>query len=134
MKYVAKLVVIDDNGNYLLLYRDNHPIFGNDPDLPGGTLEEGETMHQTMVREVQEEAGISIEQEIVEELYTGMDYSGAGTHYALYRVKLTHRPDVVISWEHARYEWIDRNKFLYYAKHANDGYMQMVHDVIVRHP
>lgn len=40
MKQVAKLVIIDDRGKYLLMQRSSHPTFGDDPDLPGGTLEE----------------------------------------------------------------------------------------------
>ena len=35
MKKVAKLVMIDPDGKYLLMYRSDHPTFGTDPDLPG---------------------------------------------------------------------------------------------------
>ena len=52
MAKVAKLLLIDPRGHLLLLERSNHPRFGNDPDLPGGTLEEGESLRETMVREV----------------------------------------------------------------------------------
>lgn len=54
MKKVAKLVMIDPNDKYLLMYRSEHPTFGNDPDLPGGTLEDGESVLETMLREVEE--------------------------------------------------------------------------------
>ena len=44
MKKVAKLVIIDSDDKYLLMHRSDHPTFGVDPDLPGGTLEDDETM------------------------------------------------------------------------------------------
>ena len=48
MKKVAKLVIVDKDEKYLLMYRSNHPTFGNDPDLPGGTVEEGESLELAM--------------------------------------------------------------------------------------
>jgi 8-oxo-dGTP pyrophosphatase MutT (NUDIX family) len=54
MKQVAKLILRDQNDRYLLLYRSNHPTFGNDPDLPGGTLEVGEDPIRALIREAEE--------------------------------------------------------------------------------
>lgn len=130
MKQVAKLVIIDDRGKYLLMQRSNHPTFGYDPDLPGGTLEEGELPLETMIREVFEEVAIVIDQDTVAEVYAGTDYSTHGTHYSLYITKLQHTPEVVMSWEHSLYEWLDRELFLEKASQANDTYMHMVHDVL----
>lgn len=130
MKQVAKLVIIDGTGKYLLMQRSNHPIFGNDPDLPGGTLEEGELPLETMIREVFEEAAIVIDRGSVTEVYAGTHYSTHGTHYSLYVAKLQHTPEVVMSWEHSFYEWLDRELFLEKASQANDTYMHMVYDVL----
>lgn len=132
MKQVAKLVIIDNDDKYLLLYRNAHPIFGNDPDLAGGTLEEGESPLETMVREVREEIGIEINVNSVQKQYEGSDYAyeGNGTNESLYTVRLDSRPKIRISWEHAGYEWLDRADFLEKAKHANDSYMRMVYAVL----
>lgn len=130
MKKVAKLVIIDGQNKHLLMYRSNHPTFGNDPDLPGGTLEEGEVPLEAMIREVYEEAGITIDRATVREVYAGTDYSAHGTHYSLYVVELLETPEVLMSWEHASYEWLARDVFLEKAKSANDTYMHMVHDVL----
>ena len=130
MKHVAKLVIIDGRGKYLLMERSNHPTFGNDPDLPGGTLEEGEEPLETMIREVIEEAGIVIDHRHVREVYAGTEYSAHGTHYSLYITELQHTPEIIMSWEHAAYEWLDREMFLVRSKGANDTYMHMVHDTI----
>lgn len=130
MNKVAKLVVVDNDNKHLMMYRSEHPTFGNDPDLPGGTLEDGETPLVTMIREVYEEAGIVISQSEAQEVYSGTDYSAHGTHYSLFIAKFDGRPDVIMSWEHSAYEWINKDDFLEKAKHANDTYMHMVYDVL----
>lgn len=130
MKKVAKLLIIDPEDNYLLMYRSDHPTFGRDPDLPGGTLEDGETLLETMIREVEEEAGVAIDEKEVTEVYSGTDYSKHGTYYALYRVKLVARPEIKMSREHSSYEWLDRDTFLQKVKDASDTYMQMVYGFV----
>jgi len=130
MKQVAKLIIVDHEGKYLLMYRNAHPNFGNDPDLPGGTLEEGELPLGTMIREAQEEAGIDISEHAVKHLYGGTAYSVRQTHYSLFIATLEYRPTVTMSWEHSGYEWLDRDAFLEKAKNAADTYMQMVYDIL----
>lgn len=130
MNKVAKLVMIDPEDKYLLMYRSNHPVFGDDPDLPGGTLEADETLLETMLREVHEEAGVVIDAETVKQVYSGTDYSRHGTHYALFVAHISPRPEIHISWEHTSYEWIPRDEFLQKAHDANDTFMHMVYDVL----
>lgn len=130
MKKVAKIVILDNDNNYIMMWRSDHPTFSNDPDLPGGTVEEGESSLDAMIREVVEEAGFEINKENVKKVYSGTDYSTHHTHYSLYVTKLTNRPEVIISWEHSSYKWLDRDDFLATAKNSKDTYMQMVNDVI----
>jgi 8-oxo-dGTP diphosphatase len=130
MKQVAKLVIVDGRGKYLLMQRSDHPTFGNDPDLPGGTLEEGELPLETMIREVFEEAAVRIDRANVREVYVGTDYSAHGTHYSLYVTELQDTPEIIMSWEHSLYEWLDRDAFLEKVSKANDTYMRMVYDVL----
>lgn len=130
MHQVAKLVIVDGRGKYLLMHRSDHPTFGRDPDLPGGTLEEGELPLDAMIREVFEEAAVDIDPSTVTEVYAGTDYSAHGIHYCLYKAELQHTPEVIMSWEHSLYEWLDREIFLEKARMANDTYMHMVHDVL----
>lgn len=81
MKKAAKLVLIDNDDKYLLMYHTDHPIFGADADLPGGTLDEGESALAGVIREVQEETGVVIEQ--AKEVYSGLEYSVNGIHFSL---------------------------------------------------
>lgn len=127
---VAKLVIIDAEGKYLLLERTNHPRFFNDPDLPGGTVETGETPLQGMIREVFEEIGVVVNPEKVMELYAGTTYSHHGTHYSLFSVNLITRPEVKLSWEHTAYTWLSREAFLAAIKSSSDTYLDMVYDTL----
>lgn len=70
MKKIAKLVIVDNDGKYLLMHRSAHPTFGDDPDLPGGTLEDNELPLEAMTREVYEEAGIAIDGNKASMIYT----------------------------------------------------------------
>ena len=132
MKKVAKIVLVDPANRYLLMYRSNHPTFGTDPDLPGGTLEGDETLRDAMVREVKEEIGLDVSSSLVHEIYSGTNYSAHGTYYALFIALLSARPEVTMSWEHSNYEWLRRNEFIQKSAAANDTYMHMVADVVKR--
>ncbi|MDB5163285.1 MAG: hydrolase [Candidatus Saccharibacteria bacterium] len=127
---VAKVLIIDEQDQYLLLWRGNHPRLPNDPDLPGGTIEAGEVPDEAALREVDEEAGITLDPTDIELVYTGTDYSAHGIEYSLYVTKQSPRPEVAISWEHESYEWLTRDNFLKTARDAKDTYMHMVYDVV----
>lgn len=122
--------MVDQDGLYLLLYRSNHPAFGTDPDLPGGTVEGNETSLESMLREVREETGVAIDAGSAREVYAGTDYAGPDWYYALFVVHVDSRPEITISWEHASYEWLDHDSFILKAKNAKDTYMHMVYDVL----
>jgi 8-oxo-dGTP pyrophosphatase MutT (NUDIX family) len=127
---VSKVLIIDEQNNYLMMWRSDHPNFPNDPDLPGGTIEADESPEVAAAREVEEEAGILITPSELTHLYTGTEYSTHQTEYSLYSINVTTRPSVTISWEHASYEWLSRDAFLNAAKNSADTYMHMVHDVV----
>lgn len=132
MKKAAKMLMIDPEDRYLIMYRRDHPTFGEDPDLPGGTMEDGETMLEAVLREVAEETGVGVDEGSAKELYSGTEYSAHGTLYALFVARLDARPEITMSWEHSSYEWLTKDAFIQKARSANDTYMHMVADVITQ--
>lgn len=126
MKRIAKCLVVDSSGHYLVLELNNHPAFRNDADLPGGTMDSGETLLQTAIREAYEEVGLIITEDKMALLYEGSEYSKSGSYYALYRYDVTARPDITLSWEHTSYEWVTKEELIKRAASATDTYMHMV--------
>lgn len=129
MKSVAKLI-IQSGSEYLMLERSNHPTFGFDPDLPGGTAERGESELETMLREAKEEIGLVVNPSEVHKLYACRNYSNNGTHYSLFLVTVQERITPTLSWEHSSYEWLNETEFIETSRSAKDTYMHMVADVL----
>lgn len=126
MKQVAKVIVIDDNGKYLLMKRSNHPAYPYDYDLAGGTIEDGEELVKGAARELREEIGIEVRSEHLTLFHTDTSFSESNTKYFLYVYFAADRPKLTISWEHASYEWVDLKSFVSSAEGAIDTYMHMV--------
>lgn len=130
MKSASKLLMVDKDENYLTLFLAEHPRYGNSADLPGGTVDEGESALDGMIREVSEEIGVSLKSADAIEIYSGSQYSRHNTNYTLYSMRVVERPDVILSWEHSSYKWLTRDEFLAHAKASLDTYMHMVASVV----
>ena len=104
-KIVAKALVRSSEGLCLVLHRGNtHPRFPGHIDFPGGEVEPKETPEAAVMREIQEETGLSVNPKKLKMLFTKQ--SQQATH-VLFEAKLT-EPDakVALSWEHKSYRWI----------------------------
>lgn len=132
MEKVAKVLVVDGNENYLLMTRSDHPTFRFDWDLPGGTMEDGEDPRQTAAREVYEEIGVKVAAEDLVLRRNDTSFSRSDTSYYLYEYRVKSRPAIVLSWEHASYEWVRRDVFIQNSKNAVDTYMHMVADTLLK--
>jgi len=53
------LGVVEHEGKYLVAQRKKHQHQGGKWEFPGGKVEQGETLEQALVRELQEEVGIT---------------------------------------------------------------------------
>lgn len=127
MKQVAKVLIRNDDNKFLLLRLNNHPVFGNDPDLPGGTIDQGETPKVAAIREVLEEAGIELDDSKVTLRTKDTLSSAHGTEYYVYETQLDHTPTVTLSWEHESYRWVDEPTMVDAAgRVARDTYMHIV--------
>lgn len=130
MKTASKLLIIDKDDYYLTLYLAAHPTYGDSADLPGGTVDIGESPLQGMLREVTEEIGVVVAPTDVVEVYSGTEYSKHNTNYVLHRMRVAKRPRITLSWEHSSHKWLSRDEFLKNAEGSLDTYMHMVADVL----
>lgn len=125
----GKVIIHDTSSDtYLVVYRSEHPIFGNDVDLPGGTVEKNETELAATIREVYEETKISLKPETLTLLYSGTGYSRINTKYILYSAKMSERPEVVLSWEHSKYEWLSKDDAIKQFRSTIDNFMRLAAD------
>jgi mutator protein MutT len=75
--------------------------------IPGGKLEKGETAHQAAIREIKEETGLDLPQEIKHFGTVYIRYPEIDFIYHMYGHILTQIPEVVIDpREHEEYRWI----------------------------
>ena len=105
VKVVAKALVRNSEGLYLVLYRSNtHPLFPGHIDFPGGEVEPEEIPEAAVAREIQEEAGLSVNPNKLKKLFTKQYRQ---TTHILFEAKLA-EPDakIALSWEHKGYQWI----------------------------
>lgn len=106
----AKAIILDHEKKVLIVRRSQtHPYAPLTNDLPGGKVENGETMLDGVVREIKEEIGIDVSNEpiVLVGNHKADDYYGKDFEVELYEISLSARPHVVLSFEHDKYEWMD---------------------------
>ena len=104
-KIVAKALVRNSEGLYLVLYRSNtHPLYPGHTDFPGGEVEPEETPEAAVAREIQEETGLSVNPNKLKKLFTKQYRQ---TTHILFEAKLAEpEAKAALSWEHKGYRWI----------------------------
>lgn len=116
-----KALVRNDEGKYLLLQVNPAKLSGNQPaywDIPGGRIEEGDSVSETLAREVQEELGVDILGKasiagepvfftaVVSNIKIPTENGEVGLVLMIYEVKVASQ-DFKISDEHIAFEWVD---------------------------
>ena len=130
MLKVSKVLIQNSAGEYLVLLRNNHPIFGNEIDLPGGTMEKGENSLIAAVRETQEECGIVLVEDALTHLITTRKYSRYGNQYSLYTARVAGEPAITLSWEHSGYRWVHASELIAESLTAKDAYIRLAADML----
>ena len=97
------------NGKMLLLHRqDSEELQPNVWGLPAGKREEGESIHEGMIREIQEETGLIIpDQDITFHISLHVRYPEYDFLYHSFSTSYTQRPEITLSpSEHKDYKWV----------------------------
>lgn len=102
---VTKAVILNQNLKKILLVRRSPDDFGG-WEGPGGAVEEGETLEESVMREVREETGLRVAPGQI--LYASLDeIAGKKVIFIVY-LCITAEENVILSSEHVDYRWVDR--------------------------
>jgi 8-oxo-dGTP diphosphatase len=115
----AKAIIRNREGKFLILRESGSYDEGTNIgkwDVPGGRLEEEETLHDGLAREVSEEVGLKF---VVERLLDAREnfpvIKNQKTHIVrLYYLCSTTDTDVILSTDHDRFEWITKEELQNY--------------------
>jgi len=106
----ASALILDADNSLLIVRRgETHPWAAHEPDLPGGFVEKDEGHPDGLVRELFEETGIVVAESSLREgaVFAHPDYfNNNNIEHSLYAFRFKVRPEVILSWEHDRYDWI----------------------------
>lgn len=99
---------VEFEGKIVLLHRHAHKSSGNKLGLPAGKVDPGETIHQAMRREIEEETRLLVEEDDLEHI--GSVYvrnEGHDLEYHMFITRPNAKPEIVINpAEHQGHLWI----------------------------
>lgn len=123
-----KALIRNVNGEILLLkrstaYSDNYNSWG----FPGGRIQKGETLENALIREVEEETGIT-DLEIINEFGFTMTphrlkqgHEDFGVMLVIYECKTNNTKELTLSPEHDQFTWFPP---IQAAEHLSDKYSE----------
>lgn len=116
LRHAAKVVLRRrSDRKYLILWSSEwkeNPRRSHQPDLPGGIVEDGESVTEGLLREVQEEAGFAVDESALVLAHAHIwDETDESTVFLVYFAEIDD-PEVTLSWEHERYAWLDADELL----------------------
>lgn len=100
-------VAVVQGGRILVVRRAADDFLGGSCELPGGGVDEGESLHEAVTREVREETGLQVTE--VLGMFPGFEYSTPKKPHVRQMNFLvrTATDDVHLSDEHDQYKWIE---------------------------
>ncbi|CAN5143530.1 hypothetical protein BH09DEP1_BH09DEP1_3260 [soil metagenome] len=129
-----KGIIVDSNKVLLLKCKDAKQNYYWD--LPGGRIEEGETIIQALTRELEEElptiTNITVGNLIGAHKLPHKLSSGHGLMLLMYKIN-AHLPTITLSNEHSEYKWVSKNDLKHIGQEAqiSQEYIQIVQHVLL---
>jgi ADP-ribose pyrophosphatase YjhB (NUDIX family) len=112
-KVAQKAILIREDGKILALRRSKTcPRRPLGWDLPGGDVEYGEDLLESIGREVHEETGLVVEKLNLLDAIGFVAPDGEYWVSTCYVARVLQGSTVTISWEHDTFEWLSRAEFL----------------------
>ena len=112
-RVAQKAILIREDGKLLAIRRSKtDPLRPLTWDIPGGEVEYGEDLTESIRREVREEAGIDLQDVTLLDIIGFTIPNGEYWVSVGYYAKVSQDTRVTISWEHDQYEWISKEEFL----------------------
>jgi len=113
-KVTTAVVIKDaDTGRVLILKRAPESLEGNKWCLPGGNLEEGQSVMEAVVAEVMEETGIQLFLDemrvggVIDDIHSGNDWERSITVVFLVDMFMAEKYDIKLDKESIEYMWVD---------------------------
>lgn len=98
---------IENDGKFVMLHRHPHKSNGDRWGLPAGKIDLGETMYESMVREIREETGIEIQENDLnyfDSLF--VRHEDRDFEYHMFSTQLKGKQEIVLSEsEHKDFVW-----------------------------
>jgi ADP-ribose pyrophosphatase YjhB (NUDIX family) len=112
MKVSTKALILNKDGKILGLRRsETHPTKPFQWDLPGGLVEEGEDLIESIKREIKEETALEVKDIKLLHVVAG-NSSGGDYIITICYTCSSDSDEVKISWEHDQFEWLTGEEFL----------------------
>ncbi|MCK4429538.1 MAG: NUDIX hydrolase [Candidatus Aenigmarchaeota archaeon] len=108
MEQAVNIIIADNENKVLILKRSkNSKLSSNLWNLPGGKVEEGETLRESVIREAKEE--------------TNLDIIPASKHFYIYfypklavygfKAKTLEERKIILNKEHSEFKWVSKEEF-----------------------
>lgn len=122
-----KAIILNNDKKILALRRsETHPYKPHSWDLPGGDLDFGEDPTKGILREIKEEVGLEVEE--IKPFDTHGHITSDGNHWITIAYSAQYiKGDIVLSYEHDKFEWIDKEEFL--QRESSDKLKQFIRNL-----
>lgn len=131
---IVKCIIRNEKDKFLILKRTNYKNDGTEDlwDIPGGTMNEDENIISGLIREIEEETKIIIQnsEQNLEMILTdsGKETDKTRIKFTLYttKYKTDVKKQIILSAEHKKHKWISYGEMNNYDFHINKNRVKAI--------